>query len=99
MLSRCPGLAKCPVRTTRPHPVLLFHTDAGLLCISSFMEHNVGCWGALLLLGMGFFTLLLPAPSFCDPPPPPPKKGWGRGKWGAAGKVLGRASDKVGGGD
>lgn len=61
MLSRCPGSAKCPVRTTRPHPVLLFYTDAGLVCISSFMEHNVGCWG-VLLLGMCFLPVPLPSP-------------------------------------
>lgn len=91
MLSRCPGSAKCPVRTTRPHPVLLFHTDAGLLCISSFMEHNVGCWG-VLLSREGYVLLLLYLsplpPPFCDPSPICPPKGWGAEKWGAAGRFL-----------
>lgn len=55
MLSRCPGSAKCPVRTTRPHPVLLFYTDAGWLCVSSLWStmrgvagEDCGCDGCVL---------------------------------------------------
>lgn len=40
-----PGLSQMPCENATSTPVLLFRTDAGSLRISSFVEHNVGCWG------------------------------------------------------
>lgn len=63
------------------------------------MEHNVGCWG-VLLLREGYVLLLLYLsplpPPFCDPSPHLPPKRLGRREVGGSGKVLGRALEKVG---
>lgn len=62
MLSRCPGSAKCPVRTTRPHPVLLFYTDAGSLCVSSLRSTKWGAAGGVVVV-VGMCYLVYPSPS------------------------------------
>lgn len=94
MLSRCPGSAKRPVRTTRPHPVLLFHTDSGLLCVSSLPSTMWGvAWDIVAVGGICFFSLFLSlSHSLGDPCPlPSPKMLWRGDLWEQSWKIPGRA--------
>lgn len=87
-----PGLSQMPCENATSTPVLLFCTDAGSLCISSFVEHNVGCWGFCCCWACAFLYYLSPPLLSAIHP-----NGWGKEKWGGGSReILRRAGERWG---
>lgn len=92
MLSRCPGSAKCPVRSTRPHP--LYYSTQMLLAAVCFQLLWDIMWGVggFVVVGPVFFH-------FASPPGPlllvPPQIARPRGS-GGRGAKPGGFSERLG---
>lgn len=93
MLSRCPGSAKCPVRTTRPHP--LYYSTQMLLAVVCFQLLWDIMWGVggFVVVGPVFFHFASPSPGPLLLVPPQIARPRGSGGLGAK---PGRFSEGLG---